>query len=397
MSQEKTSKGTTAIIDILDRIEMCIQKKNEGCDLFRLKSDFVIHMTSAMGGKYSFTYGESLSKLFDIMTKGPTATTSEIISIIGSVVINYLINTAMTIVSGSGIPGIGEIDSGYIAVRQAITIYPILTRIKRILSINVMEVFVNPESYSKLHEYIKMAVDTMVDMKGLSKKMADRVKESSEKINTVLKQLYTEIKKYMQIHPPTPLTPSAPPLSPEDWENIRTNVNQLAIAQPISEEDWARVKNSMIPTVIGKPLRVVDLAAQIPEDDWDKLRIRMQLPTIIQPPGVTELASQIPENTWDNLRTRMHIPTVTQPPNVTDLASQIPETDWDTLRTRMKIQTGGMHTHRQNTRKRHIRNKRQKKEGIHITHPEKIGIHISNPIHRLGGMKRTNILSICIL
>ena len=46
-----------------------------------------------------------------------------------------------------------------------------------------------------------------------------------------MKQLYTEIKKYMQLNPPSTLTPSAPPLSQEDWENIRTNVMMMILKQ----------------------------------------------------------------------------------------------------------------------------------------------------------------------
>lgn len=192
------AKDQSVLMDILDKIEICIQNKESGCDVSTLKTDFVVNMSMALGAKYAGTYAKMLPKLFDLMVQNPPPSPPEMIAIIGSMMLTFIINTIMSLISG--IPGFGEIDPIYIALNQAMTLFPILNKIKNIMSVNILELLMGSGSFVQLSSYINRAVDAMVKMKGLDDKMAARVKEASGKINLILERLYNEVNEYVKKH-----------------------------------------------------------------------------------------------------------------------------------------------------------------------------------------------------
>ena len=191
-------KDQSVLMDILDKIETCIQNKESGCDVTKLKTDFVVNMSMALGAKYAGTYAKMLPKLFDMMVQSPPPSPTEMIAIIGSMMLTFIINTIMSLISG--IPGFGEIDPIYIALNQAMTLFPILNKIKNIMSVNILELLMGSGSITQLSSYINRAVDAMVKMKGLDERMAAHVKESVGKVNLILERLYTEVNEYVKKH-----------------------------------------------------------------------------------------------------------------------------------------------------------------------------------------------------
>jgi hypothetical protein len=186
------------MMEILEKIEKCILNKELGCNVTALKTDFVVNMSMAMGAKYAGTYSKILPKLFDLMVQSPPAGPQDIIAIIGTLMLTFVTNTVMSLISG--IPGFGEIDPIYIAFNQAMTLFPIFNKIKNILSVNIMDLFISSGSYTQIGAYINSSIDAMVRMKGIDDKTAQRIKERAGQINVILERIYADMKEYMKKH-----------------------------------------------------------------------------------------------------------------------------------------------------------------------------------------------------
>jgi hypothetical protein len=191
----KPSSGNI-LLDIIDRIQAC-QTNRSACDLNRLKYDFVAYMTTALGGKYSFTYGSGLSSLFDIMVTPPgDADIARNIYVIGGLLANYVVNMAMSIISG--IPAVGEIDAVYVAARQAITMAPIIQRLSVMFPINIKEnllsIYNSNNTSGLMTTYINSAIDTLVKSNNLPPDKVEQLKASALQFTNSISDLYKEMK-----------------------------------------------------------------------------------------------------------------------------------------------------------------------------------------------------------
>ena len=192
-------QSSTVLMQVLDQIETCIRANPRICtpkDMEDLKYKFTTNMSMAMGGAYADNYSAGLSALFDVMVSTTPPSMMTIVASIGNLFMTFLFTTVMSFVGR--IPGIGEIDPLYTAFKQITRLYPILGKLKSIMSVNMVSLFMNKDYYAKIHEYIKCTLDIMVDINRISPQVANLILIASGKIKNILEKLYYDTKEYMK-------------------------------------------------------------------------------------------------------------------------------------------------------------------------------------------------------